>query len=269
MTFFPVDRDIFSSSIWLTGTPEERCLWWWLLGNKDDDGVVRQRELAIADGAKLPRATVEAALQKFSEPDPDSRTRDNDGRRIARTPEGFVRILNHELYYSKDYSTPRWRRWKERQRANALANDPTPLPTKDKDKDNNGKQTRPAADAASPAGAGLRADVVEVHDYWRSRLHPDAKAPRKSSKRFCRIKARLDEGFTVEQIKRAIDGCAGSEFHRQNKHTDIELICRDAAKLERFISLAPASSTAPTETPEEAGRRRTERALEAVWGGRQ
>ena len=115
--YFPIDRGIFSSSIWLTGTPEEIKLWLWLIGNKDDQGVVPFREIAIADGAKLPRDVVDAALQKFSEPDADSRTRDNDGRKIDRTEEGFVRILNHELYYSKDYSTPRWRKWDERRKA--------------------------------------------------------------------------------------------------------------------------------------------------------
>ena len=158
--FFPVDRNIFTSSIWLTGTPEEKCLWWWLLGNRDDDGVVRHRELAIAEGAKLPRPVVEAALRKFSEPDPDSRTRDNDGRRIEWTPDGFVRLLNHELYYSRDYSTPRWRKWNERRKAaglprksaNALARLQPLASTKDKDtdKDTNNDITRPLA-ATPPA----------------------------------------------------------------------------------------------------------------------
>src|SRR5579862_4496213 len=82
--FFPVDRDIFTSSVWLDGTPEERCLWFWLLGNRNDQGIVPYRERAIADGAKLPRPVVEAALEKFSNPDPDSRTKDNEGRRIDR-----------------------------------------------------------------------------------------------------------------------------------------------------------------------------------------
>ncbi len=122
MTYFQVDRGLFSSSTWLTGSPEERCLWLWLLGNRDDQGVVHHRELAIADGAKLPRDVVDAALKKFAAPDPDSRTRENEGRRIARTEDGFIRILNHELYYSKDYSTPRWRRWKDRQRLANAAN---------------------------------------------------------------------------------------------------------------------------------------------------
>lgn len=170
MSFFPVDRGIFASSVWLTGSAEERVLWFWLLGNRDDDGVVRHRELAIADGAKLPRDVVEASLGKFSEPDPDSRTRDHEGRRIDRTPEGFVRILNHELYYSRDYSTPRWRRWKERKdAANALANAPTPLETKDKDtyKDKD-TTTEPKKSRQSGKGNGRPSTDVDLARFNRA-----------------------------------------------------------------------------------------------------
>lgn len=170
MSFFPVDRDVFTSSIWLSGTAEERVLWIWLLGNRDAEGVVRHRTLAIADGAKLPRPVVEAALQKFSEPDPDSRTADNDGRRIGRTDDGFVRILNHGRYVDKDYSTPRWRRWAERRKAagvprSAAPTVPTRLhvggplenvgPTKNKNKNKNteGRKEAPPAPALPPADA--------------------------------------------------------------------------------------------------------------------
>jgi len=154
MGFFQVDRNVFSSSVWIGGTAEERVLWIWLLGNCDDDGVVRHREIAIADGAKLSRAAVDAGLAMFSEPDPDSRTRDNDGRKIARTEEGFVRILNHELYYSKDYSTPRWRKWRDRQRCandtNVGANGTNGLSTKDKDKDKDKKKEGDMSASKSP-----------------------------------------------------------------------------------------------------------------------
>ncbi len=171
-SYFQVDRGLFTSSVWLTGTPEERVLWLWLLGNRDDAGVVPFRELAIADGAKLPRAVVDAALAKFASPDPDSRTADNEGRRIGRTLDGFFRILNHERYYSKDYSTPRWRRWKDRQHANALANAQTPLATKDKDKDN-GTDTPP-----TPLGGEGTTDHRRDRKTSRRRgqLHPDAQA---------------------------------------------------------------------------------------------
>jgi hypothetical protein len=114
-SFFPIDRRIFTSSLWLLGTSDEKTLWVWLLGNCSvRDGVVRERELAISRGSGLSREAVDAALRKFSEPDPDSRTPDNDGRRIARTEDGFVLVLNHHVYFSKDYSTPRVKRFRRR-----------------------------------------------------------------------------------------------------------------------------------------------------------
>lgn len=161
--FFQVDRKLFRSSLWIAGTPEEKCLWIYLLGTRDDAGVVGEREIAIAYGAGLPRATVDAALKKFSEPDQDSRTGDKEGRRIDRTEDGFVHIINHELYYSQDYSTPRWRRWKERKGLKGDANvgqrSPTPLATKDKDKD---KYTYKQTEQPSSASALAEVEPVEA-----------------------------------------------------------------------------------------------------------
>lgn len=166
--FFPVDRGLFTSSTWLTGTPEEKVLWVWLLGNKDDDGVVRHRELAISFGCGLSRQAVDGGLHRFAEPDPDSRTKDNEGRRIDRTAEGFVRILNHAAYYSKDYSTPRWRKWKDRkqstklplQRCAGVGERLQPLangaPTKDKDKDKD-KDTITEQQPSDAEASGARA----------------------------------------------------------------------------------------------------------------
>jgi hypothetical protein len=187
--FFPVDRDLFTSSVWLAGSLEEKVLWVWLLGNRDDSGVVRHRELAIAYGSGLPRAAVEAALVKFSGPDEDSRTKDNDGRRIDRTADGFVRIMNHELYYSRDYSTPRWRRWRERNKktkelsttqtvGKRQQTPPTVPPTKDTDKDtdtdkrtDNGGRPETAIKALEDAGKAL-AEMTDkkIHDHERAGL---------------------------------------------------------------------------------------------------
>ncbi len=187
MSFFQIDRKLFRSSLWIAGTPEEKCLWIYLLGTRDDDGVVRERDIAIAYGAGLPRPVVEAGLRKFSEPDPDSRTGDKEGRRIERTEDGFVRIINHELYYSHDYSTPRWRRWKERKELKGSANVgerlPTPLATKDKDKDNNSvgsvvptslSKTREPSSALALAKPDPEVEVMswsrEACDDWISRF---------------------------------------------------------------------------------------------------
>jgi hypothetical protein len=86
--------------------------------------------------------------------------------------------------------------------------------------------------------AGL---VREVFAYWQYRLnHQQAKLTPEREKK---IRARLKQGYTVAQIKRAIDGCASSPFHQGANesgavYSDLTLICRDGGKLESFIARA-------------------------------
>jgi len=91
--------------------------------------------------------------------------------------------------------------------------------------------------------------VREIFEYWQKTLgHPKAKL---TNDRRTKILARLKEGYTVEQCKRAIDGCKASPFHMgdnpqgpfhmgdnpQGKIYDsITLIFRSGDKLEQFIS---------------------------------
>lgn len=58
-------------------------------------------------------------------------------------------------------------------------------------------------------------------------------------KRKSKILSRLKQGYSVEQIKQGIIGCSKSDYHVERKHTDIELICREASKLDRFIEMVP------------------------------
>ena len=82
-------------------------------------------------------------------------------------------------------------------------------------------------------------DVSRIFSYWQSALnHPTAKL---TAERKRKVEARLKEGYSVEQIIQAIDGCAASPFHRGQNDTgqvwdDLELICRNGSKLESFIS---------------------------------
>lgn len=83
-------------------------------------------------------------------------------------------------------------------------------------------------------------DINEIFAYWQKVMdHPSAKLlPVRSRK----IAARLREGYTVEQIMSAIDGCKASPFHQgRNEYSavydDLTLICRDGSKLEYFINL--------------------------------
>jgi hypothetical protein len=84
-------------------------------------------------------------------------------------------------------------------------------------------------------------EIGQIFDYWRQILnHPKS---RLDEKRKQKIRARLAEGFEVNDLKLAIEGCSKSPFHQgENNHSkvfdDIELICRDAAHVERFMSYA-------------------------------
>lgn len=80
---------------------------------------------------------------------------------------------------------------------------------------------------------------TEVFDYWKTALnHPRAIL---DSKRQRLIKARLDEGFSVDDLKAAIDGCKASPFHmgendRHKVFDGLDLIFRDASHIENFIA---------------------------------
>jgi hypothetical protein len=83
-----------------------------------------------------------------------------------------------------------------------------------------------------------------VFDYWRSRLMPDAREF--NGKRWKAVIARLEAGFTVDELKKAIDGCVHRQYvterGRSSKGTpsqrqvELELICREEANVRRFIS---------------------------------
>lgn len=74
------------------------------------------------------------------------------------------------------------------------------------------------------------------------------------------LKARLRDGYTVEDLCDAISGCRLSPFHmgendRREKYTDIALICRDAAHVDKFIELYERKKArAEANTPEKVAR---------------
>ena len=85
------------------------------------------------------------------------------------------------------------------------------------------------------------AEVREVFDYWRE-VHDHARA-RLDDKRYRNIRARLSDGYTVDDLKTAIDGCLKSPHHqgendRATVYDDIELICRSAKHVDQFIRFA-------------------------------
>ena len=107
-----------------------------------------------------------------------------------------------------------------------------------------GGATDPPPDAAKPVVLASVA-VRSVFDYWREVMeHPNAVLDNKRSRA---IAGRLKHGYSVEQLKRAVDGCRASPWHqgqndRHQVYDDIELICRDAKRVEAFLTKAEVVS---------------------------
>lgn len=124
--FTKLFSSIVTSTIWIENDPTLR-VWIAMLATPDADGVV---EGSIPGFASLARVTVDqmrAVVTKLSSPDPDSRTPDNEGRRIE-VIEGGWRILNYRSHrdrgQAKDGSrAPAQRAYRARIRAVAASKD--------------------------------------------------------------------------------------------------------------------------------------------------
>lgn len=80
-----------------------------------------------------------------------------------------------------------------------------------------------------------------IFEFWRSTFELNGNTKLTPGRRRA-IRGRLRDGYTEERIRRAILGCAGSEFHRSGGHTDLTLICRNGEKLERFETMPPPTN---------------------------
>jgi len=111
----------------------------------------------------------------------------------------------------------------------------------------------------SPRSGG----VALVFECWVSKhWGGKGKRPMLDAKRARLIKARLKDGYSVEDLKQAIDGCALDPFSmgqndRGQRYNDISLICRDAAHVDKFRAIA-AGDAVDGITDEERERRMAE-----------
>jgi hypothetical protein len=93
--------EIVNSSIW-NESAEIRCVWIAMLATKDERGYIRGNVASMARTANVSIDSAREAITKFQQPDAESNTPDNDGRRIQAVPGGWF-VLNHALYRGKDY----------------------------------------------------------------------------------------------------------------------------------------------------------------------
>ncbi len=86
--------------------------------------------------------------------------------------------------------------------------------------------------------SSLSAEVLDVFGHWQQVM---GKARAKlDDKRRKLIKARLDSGYSVDDLKQAITGCSFSPYHmgeneNGSRYDGLDLILRDGSKVDQFI----------------------------------
>lgn len=110
-----------------------------------------------------------------------------------------------------------------------------------------------SADAPPPSPPDRRKEprgnqgVQDVFAHWQRVMnHPQAKLDEKRAKV---IAKRLSDGYTVDELRRAVDGCRLTPHNmgqndKRTVYDDIELICRDGSHVDRFIKTAQPQAIA-------------------------
>lgn len=178
---------ILDSTVW-EATPPIKVVWITMLAMADRDGAVEASVPGLAKRAGVERGECEKAIALFLAPDPDSRTKDQEGRRIEVIDGGW-RLINYEKYrdratldQAREKSAARQQRFRDRKAAgrNAKITPVTDVThsndiavsssSADPDPAADPPSSPPAGATSKPAGWGL--SVWEV--LWRNTLR---KAP--------------------------------------------------------------------------------------------
>src|SRR3990167_3482640 len=92
-------NSILASTVW-SEPVETRIVWITLLAMAGKDGIAEGSLPGLAVFARLDVAAVEIALTRLSAPDPHSRSKEFEGRRIEAVDGGW-KIINHGKYRAK------------------------------------------------------------------------------------------------------------------------------------------------------------------------
>lgn len=113
---------ILDSTIWQE-SKETKLVWITMLAMKDGRQVVEASVPGLAARAGVSTPECESALNRLRSPDPYSRTKDHEGRRIQDVDGGWL-ILNGALYREKmspDDLREYKRKWQQEYRARKRA----------------------------------------------------------------------------------------------------------------------------------------------------
>lgn len=233
--YTPVFDSVFTGT--LSGKYPDTAAWLFLLALADKHGVVDMTPAYISLVTGMPESSLVECITRFMEPDPYSRTIDEEGRRLVpidpARPWGW-KIVNHRKY---------------REKARLQAREVNRVDTGENAERMKGKRRPPLTPADPPSNTDTlssKEDICLVFEYWReAHNHPRAALDAKRKK----VIASALKSYPVDDLKLAIDGCKASPFHqgendRNAKYDSLALILRDAEQIDKFMALA----TQPVQT---------------------
>ena len=210
-TYTKLFNTIVTSTIWQEDK-DTKILWITILAVKDADGYIDASIPGLAKLAGLSIEETNTALDKLLAPDPYSRTKDYEGRRITEVDGGWL-VLNHQKY--RDIRNPEKRRLQNRE-----------AQRKYREKHKQSKQEVADDCLCKPKSAHTDTDtdtdtditttsppleVEEFKEYWNNKSNlPQIKVM--SKKRTNCLRTRMKEAHFKENWKKAIDKVDASDF---------------------------------------------------------
>ena len=157
---------ITDSSVWFEDDKTLR-VWIAMMAMSDRDGYVWASVLGVANRAQVTVEQARAALDKFMGPDPESRSKDFDGRRVEEVDRGWL-LLNKVRFRDMRDEDDRRRKERERKRAQRekkrhpenYAAPPEPAPPEPTDHDGSPDETVCPLDITKRAEA-IYPDMLE------------------------------------------------------------------------------------------------------------
>ena len=181
-TFTKLFAGITESTLWCE-PDRTRLVWITMLAMADQYGRVWGSVPGLANRARVPLEDARTAIAAFLAPDPDSRTKDHEGRRIEDIDGGW-RLLNHAKYREL-------RSDDDRREQNRLAQARRRAKEKSQSLSSGVSKSQQSQPRSAQAEAEERKEISVVADlfegFWRG--YPRKVAKEAARKAFARLKA--------------------------------------------------------------------------------
>lgn len=123
-----VFQDMYTGSMYGAGC-HVFATWGWILAHKDEKGEVEVNVRRVASELGASPDQIQEAVEYLASPDPESRTRTEEGRRIIRISQFGYRVVNSGKYRDRSGSRAEyWKQWRENQKQEAEEEKPDSEP---------------------------------------------------------------------------------------------------------------------------------------------